>query len=945
MRITFEDHTRNVDRTTSEYNRSRVKESKMTDCYALDISGTVMDNTAYGVQGRTAEDVMREASATDVDVLRDYMTVMSNSMSEEDFAKLQKEGVSPTDTEIEEVVTIVDKIKAELAKAGVEVVGYTDTLDSETLEEIAGSKTYANAIKNAFQKADVPLTEKNVADAAYAMEKAKEIGALSEGAEKYMLDNQLEPTIDNLYLAEFSGADRSARQAKGYYRDGSAGYYAKRAESTDLESIKDQIEQIIVKEGLTVNEETLKNAEFLLEKGLPLTGENLSLLNRIKSTHLPATEENVWHAIASAITEGKTAGEANLYDGRSIYEKAAEADTQVDELLYLAEKSGNVTEYRKLQEVRLMMTVEANVKLLKSGFSIDTSQLEELVDALKELEQRQAETLFGASKDPNADYSLYKESVAKVAALPALPIDVLGRVAGRIDEISVDALHEEGVALQKAYREANQSYEALMTAPRKDLGDRIQTAFRNVDDILLNMGLTPDEANRRAVRILGYNSTEITPEKLEEVKEADSKVRRVIDKLTPAKVLQMIRDGVNPLSTGLPDVEEYLDSKESYDDEAVKYSKYLYSLEQSGAVTPEEKESYIGIYRMLRQIEKSDGAVIGSLLQSGAEITFSNLLSAVRSGKAKGMDISVDDSFGGLELLNERGASITKQIASGYYKGLTDNLEKEMADASYQKVLMKDVRKLEEVADIDIEMLKQMEIPVTADYLLASAALRQDRGMAVRSLWKRKDSLGELPKAMEQIEKWEECLTDRESAQKEYLDYVDQLANLAQEMTFSTADSSIDVRELQLVHKQLYIAGKAAAGEEYEIPLLVEDEMTAIHLTLRHGEEESGKVSVSMECERLGKIAVTLHLQEKKVSGYMTTQRMETQQMLEQVSISFAENIKALDLEAAEIPVLISNKSEKEVTDVGDGESPREDTATLYQLARVFIRSLRERVS
>ena len=96
MRITFEEHTRSVDRTTNEYGRNRTKETKRTDCFALDISGMVMDNTAYGVQGRTAEDVMRDASVVDTDVLRDYMTVMSNSMSEEDFAKLQKEGVENT---------------------------------------------------------------------------------------------------------------------------------------------------------------------------------------------------------------------------------------------------------------------------------------------------------------------------------------------------------------------------------------------------------------------------------------------------------------------------------------------------------------------------------------------------------------------------------------------------------------------------------------------------------------------------------------------------------------------------------------------------------------------------------------------------------------------------------------------------------------------------------
>ncbi len=42
----------------------------------------------------------------------------------------------------------------------------------------------------------------------------------------------------------------------------------------------------------------------------------------------------------------------------------------------------------------------------------------------------------------------------------------------------------------------------MMTAPRKDMGDSIQKAFRNVDDILEDLGLETNDSNRRAVRIL-----------------------------------------------------------------------------------------------------------------------------------------------------------------------------------------------------------------------------------------------------------------------------------------------------------------------------------------------------------------------------------------------------------------------------------------------------------
>ena len=69
-----------------------------------------------------------------------------------------------------------------------------------------------------------------------------------------------------------------------------------------------------------------------------------------------------------------------------------------------------------------------------------------------------------------------------------------------------------------------------------------------------------------------------------------------------------------------------------------------------------------------RQIEKSDGAVIGSLLNQNAEINFSNLLSAVRTKKAKHTDVLVDDNLGTVSEVSKNGRSISDQIESGIAK-------------------------------------------------------------------------------------------------------------------------------------------------------------------------------------------------------------------------------------------------------------------------------------
>ena len=74
---------------------SRMRTEKMG--FSLDITGKVRENAAYGKEElKSAEEIAQMAGMTDATVQRDYMAVMSNSMSEEDFAELMKDGANPT---------------------------------------------------------------------------------------------------------------------------------------------------------------------------------------------------------------------------------------------------------------------------------------------------------------------------------------------------------------------------------------------------------------------------------------------------------------------------------------------------------------------------------------------------------------------------------------------------------------------------------------------------------------------------------------------------------------------------------------------------------------------------------------------------------------------------------------------------------------------------------
>ena len=525
-------------------------------------------------KGKSLIELQQDAGNTNVALQQDYMTLLSHTMSQEDYAKACEDGFDPRELDQDTAVTIVDRIKAELVRSGQNIAGYTDDIDLDTLAAAVGSDTLAQSIEEQFRATDIPLTPENVDELKTAWELASSLQQPQEGEVGYLVDNGLEPEIWNLYVAENSGA--------------------KVQQNTVPQELQDQMDKVITDAGLPVNDENRQKAQWLVGAGLPLTTDTLQQLAELDTIDYPVSEDAFAQAAASALAEGKSPVHANLARQENIYEKATEmvqdwfSDAKWD---VTAE---NLAARKQLEEIRLRMTAEVNVKLLQSDFSIDTAPMEQLIEALRRAEAEVADKYFPNDADAVAKYETYTQTVQVTNELPGLPVSVLGpySLEQKASQDTVAEFHGEGKALQTAYTEANERYETLMTAPRRDLGDSIRKAFSNVDDILTDMSLDKTPENQRSVRILAYNRMEITAENIERVKEADKQVTAVIEKLTPKNVLQMIRDGVNPLEKTFGELESYFaENPQSYEEEAEDYSRFLYQLEQKKDITENERKA------------------------------------------------------------------------------------------------------------------------------------------------------------------------------------------------------------------------------------------------------------------------------------------------------------------------------------------------------------------
>lgn len=988
----------NKDRETTGYRKADSTREVCPAGFALDISGTVMDNSAYADHGRTAEEVMQKAGMEDITARRNYMAVMSNSVSDEDFARLQEEGFHPGSTEIDTVVTIVDKIKAALLKGGKQVVGYTDTIDGESLARITGSESFARELQKQFAEQDIPLTEENIEETVTTYEQLSSVSALSEDTMRYLVENQLDITPENIYFAIHAGAAGSGRTGQGYYRAGEMdGYYVKKPETVEYESLMPQIEHVIQEAGLSVDEEAVSDAKWLIEKGIPFNTDNLTKLHELEKMTFPVSEEDFLKAAAIAISDGRAVRNADLTAEESLLQQAVRieegakelTDRDADRILISelpfqlknlfaihAESTGleetadqsssdplqgagmsadRLQARRYLEEVRLSMTVSANLRLLRSGFQIETAPMEELIRRLSEAGIQVDRELTGETDPVRAQEKAgwYRDSLQAAESLRRAPAAVAAQIEAAD---TLEGAAQKSRAVRISMEKAGEKYEELMTAPRKDLGDSIKKAFQNVDDILADMGKELTEENRKTIRILGYNSMDMTEKNFEKIRTSEKLLQNITDNLRPGEVLSMIRKGINPLTMTLEDLYTYLMGQEQMPEEKLaSYSEFLYRLDQKKEISQEERDAYIGIYRLFRQIEKGDDAALGAVADTGRPETLENLLSAVRTAK-KHMDYKIGDGQEVIEA-GDLTDSIIAQIERGFI-----HRRKEM-----QQTFAENFRAAAASEEEIFRYLSDNGQPITADNLLAAGELLRapaelfrgirgfERGAqtagkakkdhADRTAKEPSDEAGTDRISIEDL--GEEVLsgfTTQESAGKAYDRLADVLSEQIERQAFENTTDVLDVRYLHSLCRQVGFLRSMAKEENYTLPLQINGELTAVNLTMIHKEGAESKVTISLETEALGKNAAEFSFGKTGLTGCSISQERQAAEKLSGEAELFRQMLSEEEIRAGDIHFITEETLDPAgyTLKTGSGKEKGQTDAALYRVARTYISFIRQ---
>lgn len=901
----------------------------------------------------------------------------SNRLTEEDYKDICNEGISLEKYNLERLDRMLTRIKAQRSIKNENLINQKEKLEERT-KEFRKLNNYYGADKELIKKlenANIPVTEANIFKLSNTWDMAKGALDLSEQSFAYLVKMNLKPTVENLYKAKYS-ATPSARTE---------------ISDKEWEDLKEQVKTVIRTSGMEDTQSNIKNGRWLIENQLPVNAKSLWMIEDLNKIQQELTQGMVYERGIEAIAAGYSPESASLSlithdrvtDVISVFDTVT--DNVINKVLenggnhsqfqinYAALKEGQklygdnteekghnkekkvqviddsikadslkefdiktVTVRRQLEEIRLKLTVESGTRLIKNGFSLETASLTKIIDELKSLEDSYYKSLLkeGNIEINEENTKLIKSSILGIDELKSAPSYILGPAFSQREITTVHNLLEAGRDYKAKLAES--AYESLMTSPRADLGDSIKKAFRNVENILTDMNLDTNEANIRAVRILGYNNMEITGESINRIKVYDAQVNHMLKNFHPAAAIEMIREGINPLEMTVPQINQKLDTikNELGITEDERFSKFLWKLDKNNAISETERNSFLGIYRLLNAVEKTDGAALGAVIKADQEVSMKTLLTALQSKKNKNMDYFIDNTFGTLSQYITKGESIAGQINTAFSN--ESNVQSETISddtweyADYIKQMaadMKDEIEPDNLMGMDLSQLLEMPIETvyeklssdphnTAELEYYSQQLENleeivknktevmqiikanDLPVTVANLFAAKDYLSkenQVFKRLNKIEKenvYEKALANDGNSLFELQDISETLIHgltnkesmvnsyekLRNDWNASLnsiiPDSSFtlsDMRLLQGISNGMSFMTQMSYKESYEIPLKVGDNFTNVNVTVLKNSGESGKVNITMDSLEFGKVMALITVKNSEAGIFITS--------------------------------------------------------------------------
>jgi hypothetical protein len=444
----------------------------------------------------------------------------------------------------------------------------------------------------------------------------------------------------------------------------------------------------------------------------------------------------------------------------------------------------------------------------------------------------------------------------------------------------------------------------------------------------------------------------------------------------PAAALRLIREGINPLTETVDALAQRVAEirvEEGLTQDTEKFARYLFKMEKSAGVTPEERTAYIGMYRLFNQLEKTDGAAIGAVMDSGKELTLGNLLSAMRTAKMGGIDVTADDTTGKVRKALQNSKRIDAQILSGIKIpgkiadiSVSDGYEmyKENTVPTAEETLqaVQNLRMTAQTAEQAPEFLTGLGLVVTANNVEAAKEFLSGTGEMYGKLGKllkrfRKDEKVEAAKSETEAllvaggADSTESLFDVRIAEGYYRNLKKAVRNLEDDMQNDGEPTSVDLKALRQIKMGVKLRGECAGKECFDFPVETAEGVKSMRVTLQSGDGafENGKASVKIPLVKLGNVQADLQIEDNQIFCFVSSDSPEGTVLLEHSKGELTERLLNLGVTDAMVYCGAGARSaaytvnripgidkEGDVTEPQTGEKP--DTAELLAASKaVFV--------
>ena len=396
------------------------------------------------------------------------------------------------------------------------------------------------------------------------------------------------------------------------------------------------------------------------------------------------------------------------------------------------------------------------------------------------------------------------------------------------------------------------------------------------------------------------------------------------------------------------------------------------------------RDAYIGIYRLIKNIQNTDGAAVSTAYKAGMEMTLSNLLTCVRTYKSKGVDKVVNDQLGGVELEVKANSelSIDAQINKiSYYNNVVDSLADKISpqliktyeDQTGKQFVEENIEVLEDMAESSQVIESEGYVDGGRTYIKAfldnakdgmqgagqSAQILNELGFEVNvgniiqfhnygnTFDKRVKKGTELTdnnvvsnipteKDLDDIFASEDALDNK--VNQLYDEILEEVKSVEAE-----SQSPDELMQASMMMKNISFSRKMMDRGCYEIPLSTDAGITNIKLQFAKDEENAGQASIFINDPVMGEVNVTIKLKgEAQIKGFIACETRAGYDYFARENNSLVQQLNNQNIQVSSMDLALGRKARGYFGDnlTGNNVDSQESNKVLLAVTKTTIRHI-----